>query len=387
MIDFAIFNYSGIGENQGGPRGYLYNLFIGFKEIGIDIPFFSITNNDINFNLPRKTSNPLIEELKSIIYIFIKGFICYRKVNKNIHKFKIIHVHSNEDVFYLRKFIRYKGKIILTSHRPQPLADESVTPIILRSKTKWRFFFLKLLYKYIEQYGYKKSNGFIFPSEGAMKIYNYFPGFSKHINNKPIRYVYTGVPMKQPDISVEQYRNKLNISISDKMLCYIGRHNYIKGYDLLTSLVHRLEENNIKVVCAGANNLLPSPISNNWIEMGYINDTYNLVNASDVVVIPNRSTYFDLIIIEALSLGKIIVTSDTGGNLDIAKQTKGVMLFKNGDKESLYDTIIKAFSLSNEEKESYINENILFYMNHCTVDKFACNYLRAIKSLNSFFNI
>lgn len=384
MKDLAIFNYSGIGKNQGGPNGYLYNLFEGMREITVDIPLFTVFQvkksfNDVN--VIHESLTPIIEEINSVLYFIKKGLLCYKKINNKIHDYKIIHVHSCEDVYYLRKYVKYKGYIILTSHRPESLEDEKVVNLKLKIKTKWNFPILRYQMKLIEKFAYKESKGFIFPCEEAMKIYRSFPGFKNFSKNKPISYVFTGAPKRTPDISLTDYRKKLSISKTDNTICYIGRHNYIKGYDLLTTLANRFEQENIKVVCAGSNNLLSSPNNKNWIELGYIKDPYNLINASDIVVIPNRNTYFDLIIIEVFSLGKIVITSDTGGNLDIAKKTKGIRLFKSGDSESLYQTIIETFNLSDNEKEIIKNENLNFYNNYCTLNKFAENYLNAVRQV------
>lgn len=385
MKNFAIFNYSDIGKNQGGPSGYLYNLFQGMKEINKDITFFRVMQGQQNDSKIKTTnrSNPIVEEIRSILYLIKKGFLCASKVSKEIHNFTVIHVHSCEDVFYLRSFVKYKGNIILTSHRPESLVEEKVTSLKIKCKTKWSFPLLKLQLQIIEKMGYKGSQGFIFPSPGAMSIYNQFPGFKKYSKEKPIGYVFTGSPKKVPNISLTEYRRKLSLNAEDKMICYIGRHNYIKGYDLLTSIAKRFENNGINVVCAGANNLLPSPDSSNWTELGFVSDPFNLINASDIVVIPNRNTYFDLIIVEILSLGKIVVTSDSGGNLDISRHTKGLRLFKSGDLESLYNEIISTFELTNDEKSKIANENIEFYNKYCTLDRFATNYIKTISTVSN----
>lgn len=385
MKEFAIFNYSGIGKNQGGPTGYLYNLVSGLEKIKVHIPLISVKQEGkVDKNVNAKSLPIILEELRAILYYIKKGIVCSKIIDNNIHDYKIIHVHSCEDVFYLRKFVKFTGIILLTSHRPQPLSDEVIFRLQQKFRTSWKFPILKLLMDKIEKFGYKESAGYIFPTIEAMKIYRKFPGYTSLSRNKPISYVFTGVPKLVPNISSEEYRKRLSISKLDKVICFIGRHNYIKGYDLLTDLADRFEKNNIKVVCAGENNLLPSPRTSNWLELGHIKDPYNLINAADLVVIPNRNTFFDLIIVEVLSLGKIVVTSDNGGNLDIAKFTRGVCLFKSGDKESLYQTIIKVLHLSDAEKKQMAEENLQFYENHCTPERFAINYLNTINNILKF---
>ena len=54
--------------------------------------------------------------------------------------------------------------------------------------------------------------------------------------------------------------------------------------------------------------------TDHWIEVGWTNDPHSLIAASDVFVLPNHETYFDLILLEVLSLGVPVVMSRTGGN-------------------------------------------------------------------------
>lgn len=51
-----------------------------------------------------------------------------------------------------------------------------------------------------------------------------------------------------------------------------------------------------------------------WKEVGWTNDSQSIIAASDVFVLPNRETYFDIIMLEVLSCGKIVIASRTGGN-------------------------------------------------------------------------
>lgn len=386
-MKIAFFMSSDIKKNKGGPSGYLYNLNEGLKKIGCSFRIFSVypeESQTVNQNKSfKENNNPIYNEIRSVLYWIKKGYFCKKKVDKGIHDYEIIHVHSCEDVFFLRKFIKYKGKIILTSHRPEPLHNEIIEQMRIKLQSNWPFILLKRQLKYIEKYGYAASDAFIFPSKGAMDIYQFFPGFIEGQANKPIEYLFTGVDKKPPSETEHKYRQSNNISQNRKVISFIGRHNKIKGYDLLTSLADRMYDNNITVVCAGANNLLPSPENDKWIELGHISDPNNLINASDVVVIPNRNTYFDLIIIEILSLGGMVITSDTGGNLDISKHTEGLKLFKAGDIDALYNVIMETLNLSLEKKKYLTQQNIEFYERFCTLEKFAKNYIDGINNLGS----
>lgn len=288
---FAIYNNNGFIENKGGPAGYLFYLNEGFKKLNINVKILhDFDDRKTNNNICKKKlfKNEFFEEIKSILHFYKLGFEIKKGVN-NFNDFKIIHVMSSEDAYYLKKICRFKGKLILTSHKPESLACEKISGINLRNGKRWNCTLLKKFFNYIEKYSYRVCDGFVFPSQNAAKIYYNFPGFSKYSVNKPIKYVYTGCSKKNITINSSDYRRKINLTDNDYVISYIGRHNEIKGYDLLTSIAEQLNKNNIFVVCAGSTSNLNYPQIPSWIELGYVSDVQNLINASDLIVVPNRS--------------------------------------------------------------------------------------------------
>lgn len=397
MKKIGVFFSGELSENKGGPNGYLYNLRQGLIHNSININFYTVNQNSKKNN-SKKSQNSFSDkeknffeslklEFKVLAFYIKKGLKCNKIVESGYRSKEILHVHSSEDVFYLRRFLNYKGKIIFTPHRPECLADETITSLQLKNNTQYRFIVLRFFLNYLERFSYKKSDAFIFPSENSMNIYNNFPGFSIHSLNKPIQYVFTGVPYRKATINREEYRKKLGIKSDDKMICFIGRHNYIKGYDLLVKLSDKLLSEDIYVYCAGANNGIKSPKNDKWCELGYVSDPFNLINAADIVVIPNRNTYFDLICIEVLSIGTPLLSSNTGGNLDIKKLTNGIYLFENGNEESLLANIKEIFSLKTDDIENISSENKTFYQENCSLENFSEKYILALNNIKEYLKM
>lgn len=387
---FAIYNSMGIGENRGGPQGYLYQLNAGFKENEFNITILSdFSPAQLNkksresFVSSEKKTSVITETIRSILHFYKIGYLIKKNKKNNFNRYDVLHVHSSEDVYYLRRILGYKGKIIFTSHKPESLADEKVSALKLRLGIDKKFSFLYIFYNQIEKKAYKYSDAYIFPSEHAKKIYNSFPGFIKYSAGKPVQYVFTGCSKKSLTIDRDAYRKQHGIDKNSFMVSYVGRHNFIKGYDLLSNIGEKLIDKGIVVVCAGAVSTIDYPKCNNWKELGYISDVQNLINASDVVVIPNRNTYFDLVIIEILSEGKIVVTSETGGNIDISKYTDGLILFEAGNSASLFESICKVKNLNSEERSNLELQNLSFYENNCAVKIFAKKYLDAVNLILS----
>lgn len=383
-MKIAVMNYGGKSANRGGSIGYLNNLYSSTdsaKQLPdfLFVENFQAPNNSKNLSKNTEPKNKMIMCLRDFAYFLALGVRCKKKLGKIVNEYDIIHVHCSQDAFYLKYFCLYKGHIILTSHRPEPYLEEG-RPILCESKGMI-YRLLKKFYIYMEKKSYEIADGFIFPSPGAKEIYNKFPGFLEGSKGKPIEYVYTGINKKEVTISREDYRKKYDIPLDKFVVTFIGRHIGIKGYDRLVDIYPKLKENNIEVVVAGAESNLQHPNDVGWKELGYIDDAQNLMNASDIVVIPNRNTYYDLVVVEALSAGSIVISSNTGGNIDIAEKTDGLILFDNTNEQSFLDKILCVQSMDENEiirrKESALD----FYNEYGNNKKFVDNYVKAIEKL------
>ena len=112
-----------------------------------------------------------------------------------------------------------------------------------------------------------------------------------------------------------------------------------------------------------------------------------LYDIADAVILPNRETYFDLAAIEALSRGRILIASATGGNKTLAKETKGVILFKPGQ---INDMVSKVTEIKNMElltKAELEQENKMFFEKNCTTKQFAKNYLNIVYKIFNESNL
>lgn len=117
-----------------------------------------------------------------------------------------------------------------------------------------------------------------------------------------------------------------------------------------------------------------------WIEIGFTKDPYSLISAGDVFVLPNNETYFDLVMIEVLSLGKIVIASRTGGNKYYEKAgAKGVFLYDTlAEAEELVD---KVKAMSKEERKKLEKENRCFYEKYLTSTVFYENYKKMVNEV------
>ena len=132
---------------------------------------------------------------------------------------------------------------------------------------------------------------------------------------KKHRYMPTGIVGCKAKVNREDFRKKYGIPDNAFVISYAGRHNEIKGYADLKKLGEKLlADKNVYFLIAGKEEPMTGLKNDHWIEVGWTNDPHSLIAASDVFVLPNHETYFDLILLEVLSLGVPVVMSRTGGN-------------------------------------------------------------------------
>ena len=143
------------------------------------------------------------------------------------------------------------------------------------------------------------------------------------------------------------------------------------------------EHKDIYFLIAGKEGPIYSLKNNRWIEIGWTTDPHSLIAASDIFVLPNHETYFDLILLEVLSLGIPIVMSNTGGNRYFQKfYEKGLMFYDS--LPTAIDKILLIKKMTQSERANIGKDLIELFNRDFTVQKFAANYVKIItKIVNS----
>lgn len=376
----------------GGPLGVGYYIYQEAKSAG---------DTEICFLNTDKKKQERDGRLKKILYKFPKLTLLvrsirhikeYRKMFYNplddgnmFSDYDIVHFHSTIDMYKQRKSLEgYKGKVILTSHSPIPLAKE----LYAACSTKFeRCFFKKkrLEFEEMDRWSFMNADYIIFPCPDAEEpYYNNWPEYReiKEKKKDAYRYVLTGISPKSATISKDDIREKYFIKQDDFTVVYVGRHNDVKGYGNLKKIGQELfkEKDNIKFLVAGKEGPIFRLKDPNWIEVGFTKDPYSFIAAGDVFLLPNKETYFDLVFIEVMSLGKIIVASRTGGNRYYEKAgVKGVFLYETIGEA--IDIIKKIMNMSKEEKQLLEKANKDFYESNLTGRIFYKNYKELISKL------
>lgn len=381
----------------GGPSGYLYNLKSYIQENNIkNIDFL---NNEEFIKKIEVKKEKSFEAIRKIIREFKKQLFKTKKLEKRINKFyrlyegdysfvnnyDIIHFHDVRSFYRAKNILKdFKGITLLSSHCPKTPAQEEIEDNI---KMDYKTFPKKLRERLekIDQDSFKIADYLVFPCKEAQEPYeediNLKEILEKKYRNNKILYVPTGIPIKHIKKDKEFFSNK-EIDVKDKFIVsYIGRHNKVKGYDFLKELGIKVLEkyNDVAFVIGGEiSEDIPPIDSKNWIEFGWTKEGYNIIKNSDMFVLPNEKTYFDLILLEVLSMGTPVLLSETGGNKYFKKYDEnGLFYFEKYNLNQALEKFDMAYKLWKNKKLSLEGEkNYKIFEKDFTVNTFGENYAK-----------
>ena len=404
-----------LNGRAGGPPGYLANLLYGYNQIPhYDKPY--IIFDSLHGKPPAPTAgnpSPLNKLVRNIVGLFPGGKEYYNahlsrslKISyENMYNFlsdldnmmpmpslietidwsrtKAVHVHTVAEAVkiknYLRKHFLDDVKVILTCHTPETCANEQYNLALAEGQSEERAQALKELWFKLEMRAYREVDVMIFPSKEATEpLVNAVEGFQELLDSKDVRYMATGCKRLSSALTKEQAKEKYNVS-GKTVIGYIGRHNAVKGYDLLKEAAKIVlsKTNDVVFLIGGAQGKDFGPLDNpNWIEAGWVNPA-DLLQSLDVFVLPNRQTYYDLVLLEVLSMGVPVVATATGGNKSVQQIANDLELC-GVSAESLAEHILKLVEMKDEDRLAKGQRLQDTYLNYFTESHMAQRYVDTI---------
>lgn len=380
----------------GGPKGYNYNLLQGLKELGVidnpdSIQFCYLPGRSAaagtNDRIQKMKNKTLQEAVKAAKSIYKKGRMMYghKHVSEvDLSDYDAVHFHLTMDLYWAKDSLKdYKGKVLLTSHTPTMPSKEIYSLLTNFEKKYMKWFYKKL--PEIDQFAFSRADYIIFPCpEAEEPYYHKWPGYEEvhKKNNQKYLYIATGTGEKTAPVPRSVIRKKYGIPDDAFVVSYVGRHNEIKGYSTLKEIGKRVldEHKDVYFLIAGREGPLYHLENKRWIEVGWTNDPGSIIKASDVFMLPNKETYFDLVMLEVLSIGQIVLASRTGGNKYFSKfNTKGIILYDKA--EEAVAELKFLMNMENEKRKLLREGNRNIYLNNFTNSAFAQNYLELIQSI------
>jgi glycosyltransferase involved in cell wall biosynthesis len=299
-------------------------------------------------------------------------------------RYRSLHCHTTFDALRVHTSLQRLGRrkdvrLILTSHCPEMPGNEKADIMHdngLSSASEKRVR-AKLLA--IDAAAFACADMLVFPCAEALEPYHdTYPHFGTLLAGKDVRYVMTGIDEPQ---CTQPATEAFPPSPETLKFFYAGRHNAVKGYDLLTAtLPDFMDCADAVMVVAGKQGPLFAPSHLKWKELGWITNAPDLIMAADAFLLPNARTYFDIIALEVLAMGRPLLASRTGGNKLLAQLSSGVMLF-DPTKESLLKTLSAFGSLSHEARQAMAYANRDAYNRFGSAECFARNYVSTVLAL------
>lgn len=367
--------------NRGGSSRVFFETISGLRERGHDVAEFSMLDEK---NYPSGFSDyfaPHLPELKGKMAIgekinVFRHLFYSRDVESRLEKlaafFKpdVAHIHNAYHQLSASTFLTLRKlgiPTVLTLHDFFPLCPNhnllvgehleekklAGRPLVCLVKKCVGGKFFPSLAGTLEAYYYQKEKiwdsieTFICPSVFMAKkmIENNFPAEKMRVIKNPFALTETYPPL-------------------GKSVVYIGRLDAEKGVKILLRAARLLPEYPIYVAGRGpdfdwAKEYIQEHDLRNVHLVGWVEGEYwrNLIGSAKVVVVP--SVFLEncsLSILEGLSLGRIVVATDRGGNPELVKDGFTGFLAKPEDPDDLAKAIKKAMQLPVDMAEEIIEE-------------------------------
>ena len=163
-------------------------------------------------------------------------------------------------------------------------------------------------------------------------------------------------PKKQSDM----VRRELGISPSDKVIIYVGRLAHIKGIAYLLEAAKHLCKSmeNLKFLIVGDGPLrsrLEKMKNKQIIFAGWRNDVADLLNISDIFVLPSLSEGLPVSLLEAYTLSKPVIATTVGAVPDLVINNKTGLLIEPRNREKIEKAI--SYLLKNPELARIMGNN------------------------------
>lgn len=174
----------------------------------------------------------------------------------------------------------------------------------------------------------------------------------------------------------EKIKREIGIKPNQKILLFMGRINYNKGYDKLIQaykIVYRKDPDTIFIMCGKVEDKsfaeLRTRLTVPLLIIPPLKDNKVLYQISQLVILPSRIDPFPFVMIEAGSNKKPFIGGNTGGIAEFIEDGVNGLLVDPENENELVDKIL--FLLNNEKKAAELGNNLYKKVNEkCDYNKY-----------------
>jgi glycosyltransferase involved in cell wall biosynthesis len=365
----------------GGAEKYLKHLLPGLKAYGIDCDLIVVCTKKTESTFAAYCSAVNDSGVKTTLIVAEKYGILTtaKKINNYLkeEKISILHTHLfHADLMaaVLKTFFNKNIRIISTKHGYQEKVLQQYDPINYKKPND--------LYYHITKYILRKIDINIAVSKAMADLY-----FNLGMSKIHFPYIHHGITFPEFDKPPqgESFRK------ATPQLITVGRIEIIKGHHFLIDAMPAILEAfpQTKLLILGDGNekancekqVKDANLQNNVEFMGFMQQPYQYINNSDIVIQPSFFESFGLVFIEGLALKTPIVAFDVPAGNEILENDKTALLVNKGDSKALAEKII--YLLKNPDVAKQIAENAYEkYKNEFTTEAMVKKMAAWYKSLS-----
>ena len=271
-----------------------------------------------------------------------------------------------ENLFFVanKLYFRYKTKLFISQHNHLTPESESV-----------HGFYQTVILNAIKHL-YKRADGVICVSNGIRDALK-----SKGIPDKKLRVIYNPLDLNRVRSMAEE---KCPICIESPYIIFVGRFSPIKNLEYLLCSFDLFHKKNphykLLLVGDGAERTKLERIAKDKgiyesvVFLGAISNPYCYMKESDLLVLTSKREAFSMVVLEALTLGKTVVTTASGGPSELLQSDNGYIVNSFDDANLLAKTMMNA--IEHPKDAIQLKE----YAESFSANKIAEQYLMAFES-------
>lgn len=338
----------------GGAEKYLKHLLPGLKTYGIDCDLIVVCT--------KKTENTFAAYCDAVNSLGVKTTLVVaekygilataKKINNYLkaEKINILHTHLfHADLMaaVLKSFFNKKIRIISTKHGYQEKVLQQYDPINYKKPNDVYYHLTKFILRKIDiNIAVSKAMADLYFNLGLSKVH--FP------------YIHHGITFPEFDKSKNENFRKANYQ-----LITVGRIEIIKGHhfliDAMPAILEAFPQTKLLILGDGTEKasceeqVKKAGLQSHVEFMGFVQQPYQYISNSDIVIQPSFFESFGLVFIEGLALKTPIIAFDVPAGNEILENNKTALLVNKGDSIALAEKII--YLLQNPAVAKEIAEN------------------------------
>ncbi len=323
---------------HGGPIWSVHNLNKWLVKRGIDVMVYT-TDIDIPENIPR-AEEVNIDGVK--VFYFPASFPKQWKYSRELHKQLALNVSNFDLVHITSTFLAastlgaYYAKKFKKPYIISPRGNLMKEPLEKKSSLK-----KKLYISFIEERNLTDADAVHFTVKKEKEEYD-----DTGLTTKKALIIPNGLDFNdfETNISLGGFRKKIGISEDKKIILFLGRISWKKGFDVLIPAFAEVlkKEPNTLLVLAGSDDEGYKKKVEKWVDehklknkvlfTGMIlgDDKISALQDSDVFVLPSYSENFGMAVIEAMYFRlPVVITKNVGVAPYIKQDEAGLVVEKN----------------------------------------------------------